>query len=97
MVLYRAARDLRLVKFAIKDEDQLKEQWMKHDLNKNGSLDVKELTSFVRDAGVDMTRNEIASAFLALDKNFDGRITYEELYFWWTSSSQLGAERSIVI
>ncbi|KAL7563074.1 hypothetical protein ACA910_022567 [Epithemia clementina (nom. ined.)] len=92
-----AARDLRLLKFTIKDENQLKEKWVEHDKNHNGSLDVKELTSFIRDAGVDMTRNEVAAVFLALDKNFDDQITYEELYFWWTASGALGADRTMAV
>ena len=89
-----AARDLRLVKFAIKNEAQLKAAWDAHDLDKNGKLDVKELTAFVNDTGVDMTRNEIAAAFLALDKNFDDKITYEELYFWWNATGSLQDDKA---
>mmetsp|Transcript_1509 Transcript_1509/g.2109 ORF Transcript_1509/g.2109 Transcript_1509/m.2109 type:complete len:253 (-) Transcript_1509:286-1044(-) len=84
-----AARDLRLVKFSIKDEVQLKQAWDDHDVDKNGKLDVKELTAFVADTGVDMTRNEIAAAFLALDRNFDDQITYEEIYYWWSATGTL--------
>lgn len=92
-----AARELRLVKFAIKDEAMLKKKWEEYDVDKNGSLDVKELTAFIRDAGVDMTRNEIAAAYLALDKNFDDKITYEEMYYWWTASGSMGGDRSISV
>jgi hypothetical protein len=56
-----AARDLRLLKFAMKDEAMIKAKWKEHDGDGNGKLDVKELTNFVKDAGVDMTRNEIAA------------------------------------
>lgn len=61
-----AARDLRLLKFALQSEEQLKTKWKEHDQDGNGHLDVKELTSFVRDANVNMSRNEIAATFLAL-------------------------------
>ena len=86
-----------MLKFSIEDEQQLKEKWDAHDVNKNGKLDVKEFTAFVRDAKVEMTRNEIAAAFLALDKNFDDQISYEEIYHWWTASGALGAHRSISV
>jgi hypothetical protein len=77
------ARNLRLLKFAVKDEDMLKAKWKEHDADGSGKLDIKELTHFVADAGVDMSRNEIAASFLALDKNFDDCIAYEEFYSWW--------------
>ena len=51
-------------------------------------MDVKELTRFIAGSGVDMTRNEIASVFMALDKNFDEKITFEEFYFWWMGEDQ---------
>ena len=88
---------MRLLKFSIKNETQLKEKWIEHDKNHNGSLDVKELTAFIRDAGVDMSRNEVAAAFLALDKNFDDQITYEELYYWWKASGALGADNTMAV
>ncbi|GAX17300.1 hypothetical protein FisN_10Lh163 [Fistulifera solaris] len=81
------ANQMRLVRFAVKDESTLKQKWKEHDANGDGSLDVKELTAFVNDAGVTMTRNEIAAFYLALDKNFDQRIAYEEFYAWWTRES----------
>jgi len=48
------------------EESHLKEKWNAHDADGNGTLDVKELTAFVKDSGVDMTRNEIAATFMAL-------------------------------
>lgn len=83
-----AARDMRLFKFSIANEQDLKQKWKTYDEDGNESLDVKELTKFVEEAGVEMTRNEIASVYMALDKNFDERITYEEFYFWWMGEDQ---------
>lgn len=79
------ARDLKLLKFSIKSETDVKQKWDDHDVNNNGTLDVKELAAFVSDAGITMTTNEIASTYMALDKNFDERISYEEFYMWWMS------------
>ena len=61
-----SARDLKLLKFSMADEAKLKEQFHAHDSNGDGKLDVKELTAFVRDSGVEMNRNEIAAVYLAL-------------------------------
>jgi hypothetical protein len=92
-----AAQDLRLLKFAVKDEDMLKAKWKEHDADGNDKLDVKELTQFVADAGVDMSRNEIAASFLALDKNFDDTIAYEEFYSWWTAAGTYGGGSSMSV
>lgn len=85
-----AARNLRLLKFSIANEQDLKAKWEQYDVNGNGQMDVKEMTNFVKEANIDMTRNEIASTFLALDKNFDDTISYEEFYFWWMGEEQKG-------
>lgn len=61
-----SARDLKLLKFSLADEAKLKEKFAAHDANGDGKLDVKELTVFVRDSGIEMNRNEIAAVFLAL-------------------------------
>lgn len=92
-----ASRELKLVKFSLKDEAMLKRKWQEHDSDGNGTLDVKELTAFVADADVPMSRNEVAAAFLSLDKNFDEKIAYEELYSWWTSTGSAGGVHSLSV
>lgn len=59
---------MRLLRFSVKDEQQLKDMWREYDADGNGTLDVKELTAFVNAAGVNMSRNEIAATFLALGR-----------------------------
>lgn len=83
-----AARSLKLLKFSIKSEADLKGKWEEHDSDGNGTLDVKELAAFVQAAGIDMTTNEIASTYMALDRNFNEKISYEEFYMWWASNQQ---------
>ena len=60
------ANQMRLLRFAVQDEATMKQKWQEHDINGDGTLDVKELTAFVKDAGVSMSRNEIAATYLAL-------------------------------
>jgi EF-hand domain pair len=91
------ARDLKLLKFSIKSEEDLKQKWARYDADGNGALDIKELSLFVRESGINMTRNEIASTYMTLDKNFDDRLTYEEFYMWWMNhhQGQSGNEYSV--
>ena len=85
---FQTVKDLRKFRLSIINESDLREKWLRYDTDGNGSLDARELTKFVKDSGVDMTRNEIASTFLALDKNFDDKISYEEFYFWWMGEQE---------
>lgn len=63
-----SARDLKLLKFSLTDENVLKEKFTAHDTNGDGKLDVKELTEFIRNSGIEMSRNEVAAVYLALGK-----------------------------
>ena len=78
-----SARDLKLLKFSMADEVKLKEQFTAHDSNGDRRLDVKELTAFVRESGIEMNRNEIAAVFLALG-------TVQSLKFKLSDSIRLG-------
>lgn len=84
------ARQLKLLKFSVKNEDDLKQKWAEADGDGNGTLDVKELTEFIKNSGLDMSRNEIAAAYLALDRNFDEKIAFEEFYMWWQNEGAYG-------
>jgi hypothetical protein len=79
-------RQLRLLKFSVKSEEDLKAKWQEYDVSGDNKLDMKELAAFVRGAGIDMTRNEIAATFMALDRNFDDKIAFEEFYMWWMNT-----------
>jgi EF-hand domain pair/COPI associated protein len=79
-------KQLRLLKLSIKSEEDLKQKWNQYDTSGSGSLDVKELTAFVRGEGIEMSSNEVAATFMALDKNFDDRITFEEFQAWWMNT-----------
>ena len=84
------SRQLRLLKFSVKDLEDLKLKWKEVDEDGNDTLDAKELTNFSKNAGLDMSRNEIAAAFLALDHNFDEKISFEEFYAWWQADGAYG-------
>jgi len=95
VVGYSSTAKLRNLKRSISTETQLKSLWSKYDRDKNGTLDAKELTEFVKEAdptteaatAASSNNNEIAAVFLSLDKNFDDRISYEEFYAWWVNAT----------
>ena len=91
------ARQLTLLKFSIKDEMDLKTKWAKFDSNGDSYLDIKELTAFIKDSDLDMTSNEVAATFLAFDRNFDEKVSYEEFYSWWITAGTQGASRGISV
>lgn len=91
------SRQLRLLKFSVKSEEDLKEKWKEADEDGSNTLDIKELTQFSKNAGLEMSRNEIAAAFMALDRNFDEKIAYEEFYMWWQDAGPCGADRSMSV
>lgn len=80
---------LRRLRRSITTENELKKQWQMADVDKNGTLDIRELSIFASNAGLDMTRNEIAAAFDAMDRNFDEKVQFEEFYYWWTGGKEL--------
>jgi hypothetical protein len=92
-----AARKLRMMKESIANERDLKRKWDQYDRNRDGKLDEKELLALTHDAGIDMSRNEIAAAFLALDKNYDNTISYEEFYSWWMADATYGGSASYAV
>ena len=92
-----ASRQLNLLRFSVKTEEELKEKWLQFDTNHDGYFDIKELSKFAEASGLRMTRNEVAASFLALDRNFDDRISYEEFYAWWSSDGGYGHQRSLVV
>jgi len=65
---------MRRLRLSISTEEEMKKQWQMADVDGNGSLDIKELSIFASNAGLNMTRNEIAAAFDAMDRNFDEKV-----------------------
>ena len=91
------SRQLRLLKFSIKSEEDLKNKWKEVDADGSNTLDIKELAQFSKNVGLEMSQNELAAAFMALDRNFDEKITFEEFYMWWQNADACGADRSMSV
>jgi hypothetical protein len=63
----------------------LEHMFAKYDLNKNGSIDPKELQNLLEDLGIGVDEDRLNDAFMELDKNRDGEISYAEFGSWWRS------------
>jgi Ca2+-binding EF-hand superfamily protein len=48
-----------------------------------GALDSAELVTLVASLGTTMTFNQLEVALLLLDKNGDGKITFDEFLYWY--------------
>lgn len=92
---FAAASRLRELKGSITNDKDLEKLWKEHDKNGDGDLNVQELLAFSKAAGVEMTKNETSAAFMAIDKNFDERLTYEEFHEWWSGGGKMRGVLSV--
>ena len=60
------------------------------DIDGNGALSPSELAHVCSLLGTTLKKNELETAVFVLDKNEDGKITFEEFQAWW-----IGADESI--
>jgi hypothetical protein len=88
------SRQLKVLKFSAKSEEDLRDEWKEADADGNDTLDIKELTQFTKKARLQMSPNAIAAAFLAFDHDFDERISFEEFCMWWQEDGADGARGS---
>lgn len=64
-------------------EGEIRTKFNQADKDKNGTLDTSELARLCSDLGTTLSRNELESALVTLDKDGDGAITYDEFVSWY--------------
>jgi hypothetical protein len=74
---------LAAMKNHISDDGQLRVLFDKCDLDKNGSLDSKEVAMVCRELGTILERNELEAALALLDADGNGVVSYEEFRDWY--------------
>lgn len=79
----KVAHDLRKLRVTIKDEKDLKAKWKKYDKDGKGYLSLQDLTAFIKNSGITMTQNEVVAAYMAVNRNLDDKLSYQELLEWW--------------
>ena len=94
----QTARQLRKLRYAIRNEKDLKARWKKHAKDGSDHLGIEELTEFIKDAGFTMSPDQVASAYMAMNKSFNDKLSYEEMVEWWSrpASGDYGLERVAV-
>ena len=73
-------QEMKLKKF---DEATLHEYFAKYDDERVGGLDSTGLTRLLNDMGSHLNHSEMESALLILDKNVDGKISFDEFKEWY--------------
>ena len=85
-----AAKKLANAKRSSVSPEQLQEKFAIADVDGKGSLSMTQFGKLItEDLGLDMTRREVESAFLQLDCESRGRVSYESVLRWWNDA---GAE-----
>jgi len=63
----------------------LKEVFNKFDKDKNGYIDIEETNLIFKELGQEVSNDEIKEFFNSIDQNHDGKLSFEELFTWFTS------------
>lgn len=82
-----ALRALDTVRASLKTETEVAAQFARFDIDNNGCLDSAELAKLCQALGATQSLNELESALFVLDKNSDGKVSYEEFLDWWSGRS----------
>jgi len=68
------------------DRDLAKACFDMADKNGSGKIELTELEDMFKQFGVPTDSDVLNRAFLSLDKNFDGEVSFEEFWAWWQSA-----------
>jgi hypothetical protein len=71
------------IRNSMKTEKDVALKFAQFDTDNSGALDSAELARLCRSLGAQQTLNELEAALFVLDKNADGKISYEEFIDWW--------------
>jgi hypothetical protein len=83
VVSRQAFSALESMRATMKSESDVAAKFAQFDSDGSGYLDVGELSKLCQSMGADQSLNELESALFVLDKNDDGKISYEEFLDWW--------------
>lgn len=83
-VASRAAIDsLEKLRSSMKTEREVALKFAEFDVDHSGGLDSTELARLCQSLGAPQSLNELEVALFILDKDADGKISYEEFLGWW--------------
>lgn len=79
----RTANKLSDLKKSLISEEELQLRFQECDLEQSGTITKGQFKSLTNNMGLDLNRRELEAAWMYLDKQDAGEITYEEFQTWW--------------
>lgn len=86
----RASEKLRQLKKSTVSEFTLRSEFHAADATGKGKLNSQGFKVLDQSLGLGLSKQEVEAAFLVMDKDNDGLITYEEFEAWWNSLDDTG-------
>lgn len=82
----QAMKSLEALRAQAHDEAHMLSQFKTADLDGDGFLSPSELSNVCASLGTTLKKSELETAIFILDKNEDGKISFEEFKSWWIGS-----------
>ena len=83
----RVSNKLDVLRNALVSEQTLISAFNSADVEKKGSITLDQFKAMTDHLHLSMTRSELESAFLIVDRDDSDRLTYEEFKNWWESTA----------
>lgn len=81
-----ASKKLKSLVKKIGNRNNLLEKFKMHDKDHDGYLNVREFRYFVKDMNVKLSDDELNNAFMAIDRDVDRKITFQDLSNWYANA-----------
>lgn len=85
-----SAAQLMRLKKSLTDDAHLLYLFAKYDRDKDGYQVIKDFARFIVAVGLDLDDAYTVGAFKAIDKDFDGRISFIDFHKWWAQCTVRG-------
>lgn len=83
-----AVKNLNALRAQAHDEGAMRAKFKEADTDNSGYISPEELSGICASLGTTLKKNELESAVFLLDKNDDGKISFEEFSEWWQSQKE---------
>jgi Ca2+-binding EF-hand superfamily protein len=79
----RTANKLSDLRKSLISEEELRQKFQECDQDQSGTITKRQFKTLTDHMGLDLNRRELEAAWMFLDKEDVGEITYEEFQAWW--------------